>query len=62
MLKSFKKLIIMVLRKEKNKIYSFLSSYKLIIFKNMLVKVLKIYIINIMFRAVEKYKKFFKIK
>jgi len=46
----------MVLRKEGKKDYFPLGSYRLIAFKNMLVKVLKKYIINIMLEAAEKYK------
>jgi len=51
--KRLKKSIIIVLRKKN---YSFLNSYKLITFKNMLIKVLKKHIINIMFKAAEKYR------
>jgi len=43
-LKSLKKKLIMVLRKEGKKNYFLLNSYKLITFKNMLVKILKKYI------------------
>jgi len=57
--KSLKEFIIVILRKERKKNYSLLSSYKLIIFKNMLAKVLKKYIVNIMLKAAEKYKLFF---
>jgi len=55
-LKCLKKSIIIVLRKE-GKI-TLLSSYKLIIFKNILVKVLKIYVVNIIPKAAEDYKLF----
>ena len=41
------------------KFFFFLGSYKLIIFKNILAKVLKKYIVNIISKAVEKYKLFF---
>jgi len=58
-LKSLKKFIIIVLHKKKGGDYSFLGSYKLITFKNMLVKVLKKYIVNMMSKVVEKYKLFF---
>jgi len=58
-LKSFKEFIIVVLRKKGKKDYSLLSSYKLITFKNMLVKILKKYIANIILKAAEKYKLFF---
>jgi len=54
-LKHFKKFIIVVLCK-KGKKNSFLISYKLIAFKNILIKILKKYIANIIFKAVEKYK------
>ena len=49
----------MVLRKKGKKDYYFLGSYKLITFKNMLIKVLKKHIVNIIFKAVEEYKLFF---
>jgi len=55
-LKSLKEFIIIVLRKKGKKDYSFLSSYKLIAFKNMLAKVLEKYIVNIILKAVEKYR------
>ena len=57
-LKSLKIFIIVVLYKKGKKNYSLLSSYKPIIFKNMLVKVLKKYVANIMLKVVEKYKLF----
>jgi len=47
-----------VLRKEGKKDYSLLSSYKLVTLKNMLAKVLKKYIANIISKAVEKYRLF----
>jgi len=55
-LKRFKEFIIVVLRKKEKKIL--LSSYRLIIFKNTLVKVLKKYIANIMLKVVEEYRLF----
>jgi len=55
-LKSFKKFIIIILCKEGKKDYSLLGSYKLIIFKNTLVKVLEKYIINIILKAAEEYR------
>jgi len=58
-LKSFKKFIIIVLRKEGKKNYFFLGSYKLITFKNTLVKVLKKYVANIMSKAIEKHRLLF---
>jgi len=58
-LKSFKKFIIIVLRKKGKKNHFLLSSYKLIAFKNMLIKVLENYIANIILKAVEKYRLFF---
>jgi len=57
--KSLKEFIIVVLRKEGKKDYFLLGSYRLITFKNMLVKVLKKYIVNIMSKAAEKYKLLF---
>jgi len=54
-LKSLKKSIIVVLRKEGKKDYSFLGSYRLIAFKNTLVKVLEKYVANIMSKVIEKY-------
>jgi len=50
--KRFKKSIIVVLRKEGKKNF-LLSNYKLITFKNTLVKVLEKYIINIISKAAE---------
>jgi len=58
-LKSFKIFIIVVLCKERKKDYSLLSSYKLIAFKNILVKILKKHVVNIIFEVAEKYKLFF---
>jgi len=58
-LKSFKKFIIIVLYKKGKKNCSLLSSYKLIVFKNMLIKVLKKHITNIISKAVKKLKLFF---
>jgi len=55
-LKSLKEFIIIVLYKKEKKEYSPLGSYKLIAFKNILIKILKKYIANIIFKAVEKYK------
>jgi len=52
--KSFKKFIIVTLRKKK--IYSLPSNYRLIALKNMLVKVLKKHIANIILKATEKYR------
>jgi len=48
-----------VLRKERKKDYSLLSSYRLITLKNTLVKVLEKYIANIILKAAEKYRLFF---
>ena len=55
-LKSLKKSITIVLYKKRKKDYSLLGNYRLIAFKNTLVKVLKKYVINIMSKAVEKYR------
>jgi hypothetical protein len=55
-LKSLKKSITVVLRKEGKKDYSFLGSYRLITLKNILAKVLKKYIANIISKAVEEYR------
>jgi len=55
-LNSFKKSIIIILRKKEKK--SLLGSYRLITLKNTLVKVLKKYIANIMSKATEKHKLF----
>jgi len=56
--KSLKEFIMVVLRKEGKKNYSLLSSYRLITLKNILTKVLKKYIANIISKAVEKYRLF----
>jgi len=48
-----------VLRKERKKDYSFLSSYKLITLKNTLVKVLEKYVANIILKAAEEYRLLF---
>jgi len=48
----------MVLRKKKKKEKKILSSYRLITFKNMLVKVLKKYVANIILKTAEKHKLF----
>jgi len=55
-LKRLKKILIIVLRKKWN---FFLNNYKLITFENILVKVLKKHIANIIFKAVEEYGLFF---
>jgi len=57
-LKRLKKSIIVVLRKEGKKNYSLLSSYRLITFKNTLAKILKKYIVNIIFKAAEEHRLF----
>jgi len=57
-LKSLKEFIIIVLRKEGKKNYSLLGSYKLIILKNTLAKVLEKHVANIILKAAEKYKLF----
>jgi len=43
---------------KRKKNYSFLSSYKLIIFKNKLVKVLEKHIVNIMSKTAKEYRLF----
>jgi len=53
--KSLKEFITIALYKEEI-FFSLLGSYKLITFKNMLVKVLKKHVANIMLKAAEKYK------
>jgi len=58
-LKSFKEFIIVVLRKKGKKDYSLLNSYRLITFKNMLVKVLEKYVVNIILKIIKKYRLFF---
>jgi len=55
-LKSLKKSITIVLRKEGKKNYSLLGSYRLITLKNMLVKVLEKYVANIISKAAEEYR------
>jgi len=57
-LKSFKEFIIVILHKEGKK-KNLLGSYKLIAFKNTLVKILEKYIVNIIYKAVEEYRLFF---
>ena len=57
--KNLKKSIIIILYKKGKKDYFFLNNYKLIIFKNILVKVLKKYIANIISKAIKEYKLFF---
>jgi len=47
-----------ILHKEGKKDYSLLSSYRLVTFKNMLAKVLKKHVANIILKAVKKYKLF----
>ena len=54
--KSLKEFITIVLRKKRKKNYSLLGSYKLITFKNILMKILEKYIANIIFKAVKEYK------
>jgi len=56
-LKHFKKSIIIVLRKEGGK-YSLLSSYKLIALKNILIKVLKKHVVNIMSKTAKEHRLF----
>ena len=58
-LKCLKELITMVLRKNGKKDYSLLGSYRSITLKNMLAKVLKKYIANIMSKAAKEYRLFF---
>jgi len=58
-LKSLKEFIIIALCKERKNDYFLLSSYRLITFKNMLVKVLKKYIVNIILKAAGKHRLFF---
>jgi hypothetical protein len=55
LLNCFKKLIIIILRKENKKDYSFSSSYQLIALENTLIKVInKVFIIRLS-RAIEEY-------
>jgi len=49
----------MALRKKGKKIYSLLSSYRLITLKNILVNILEKYIVNIMLKAAEEYRLLF---
>jgi len=55
-LKRLKEFITVVLRKEGKKNYSLLSSYRLITLKNILVKVLEKYVVNIMSKAAEEHR------
>jgi len=55
-LKSLKEFITVVLYKEEKKDYSLLDSYRLITFKNMLVKVLEKHIANIISKAAEEHR------
>jgi len=55
-LKSLKESITIVLRKEGKKDYSLLGSYRLIVLKNTLVKVLKKHVANIISKAAEEYR------
>jgi len=55
-LESLKESITIVLRKEEKKDYSLLGSYKLIILKNTLAKVLEKHVANIILKAAEEYK------
>jgi len=57
-LKSLKESLTMVLRKKEKKNF-FLGSYRLIALKNILAKVLKKYIANIMLKAAEEYRLLF---
>jgi len=54
--KSLKKSITVVLRKKGKKDYFFSGSYKLITLKNILAKVLKKHVANIILKAAEKYR------
>jgi len=54
--KSLKEFITVVLYKEGKKDYFFLGSYRLIAFKNMLVKVLEKYVANIISKAAEEHR------
>jgi len=58
-LKSLKEFIIMVLRKEGKKDYFLLGSYKLIAFKNMLAKILKKHVVNIISKVAEEHRLLF---
>jgi len=55
-LESLKKSIIIILRKKGKKDYSFLNSYRPITLENILAKVLKKYITNIILEATEEYR------
>jgi len=57
-LKHLKKFIIVVLHKKGKKNYFLLNSYRLIAFKNILVKVLEKHINNIISKVIKKYKLF----
>ena len=54
-LKSLKKFIIIVLRKKRKKDYFLPSSYRLIAFKNTLVKILEKHIVNIILKVIKKF-------
>jgi len=58
-LRSLKEFIIIILYKKGKKDYCLLNSYKLITFKNILVKVLKKHVANIIFKAIKKYRLLF---
>jgi len=58
-LKRFKKIYNYSFVQKGKKNYFLLSSYKLITFKNTLIKVLKKYIANIIFKAAEEYRLLF---
>ena len=58
-LERLKEFITIVLCKEGKKNYFLLNSYRLIAFKNTLVKVLEKYIVNIMFKATEEHRLLF---
>jgi len=53
---SLKESIIMALRKKRKKNYSLLGSYRLIAFKNILVKILEKHVANIILKAAEKHR------
>jgi len=57
--KSLKEFIIIVLHKKGKKDYSLLGNYKLITFKNMLIKVLEKHVANIILKVIKKYRLFF---
>ena len=54
--KSLKESIMVVLRKNGKRNYSLLSSYRLVTLKNMLAKVLKKYMANIILKVMEKHR------